>query len=79
MNVMFSKGDLVQIPADAPYYKVDCDSEGEYYVRPKANKMPLLAIYLNFSERENKATVWMDNQKYKVGLKYIYQYREQLC
>ena len=70
MNV-FSKGDLVELPADAPYYAIDCDSTGDFFVRSKSSKRPVLAIYLGFDQCENKATIWMNNQQWKVGIKYV--------
>ena len=78
MNVFFEKGDLVTIPADAPYYAVDCDSRGEFFVRSKASKQPILAIYLSYNEKSNNATVWMNNQEYTIGIKYVQFHRAAL-
>ena len=78
MSIFFQKGDLVQIPADAPYYRVDCDSTGVYPITNRSATKPLLAIYLYFDEYENKATVWIDNQEYKVGIKYVQWHQEAM-
>ena len=69
---LLQRGDLIQIPANAPFYRVDCESSGQSYsVLAKENGQPLLAIYLYFNKNDNMATVWMDNQEWRVGAKHI--------